>query len=414
MGRPLKIKQSSTIDIGFNPFNLLDQPTVVIPAGMQATEYLGVVGGGFPVGSGIATPAYPTVNVSAYMPNGLSTDCTIITQKGQYKYLIAGSDTVNDGSLTVGFSYIIRSVGTTNWTAIGAGVNPQVGDIFTATGTGTGGNGTAADVAQCILTPVDNGTLTAGQMNISFTTNGGTVYASRLTNKYVWDQNNNRYAANFFVAGGNGTTTIAGAAVTGIAGQFSCTATELAVNQQVVISGTQTGTASITGYTAPGPQTYYIIATNGTTTFTLSDTLGGAAIVTTAGTIVGLSLRTPTPNNLAGVAITGIAGQFSCTATTIALGQPMVISGTLTGTGSITGYTAPGPQTYYVVTTNGSTTFTLSASPAGAAIVTTAGTTVGLTFSMPNAYTAKSGAEIATWTNGTGNLALADVSQENT
>jgi len=79
------------------------------------------------------------------------------------------------------------------------------------------------------------------------------------------------------------TNTLAGVAVTGTAGQFSCSATTLLNDQQIVVTGTLTGTA-----TGISPGTYYIIATNGTTTFTLSKTSGGSAIVTTAGTTAGL------------------------------------------------------------------------------------------------------------------------------
>jgi hypothetical protein len=82
---------------------------------------------------------------------------------------------------------------------------------------------------------------------------------------------------------------------------------------------------------------------------------------------------------LASVAVTGTAGQFSCTATTnIAIGQSVVVTGTLTGTA--TGIAA---GTYYVIATNTTSTFTLSATLGGTAITTTAGTTTGLTF---NAY----------------------------
>ena len=79
---------------------------------------------------------------------------------------------------------------------------------------------------------------------------------------------------------------------------------------------------------------------------------------------------------LASVAVTGTAGQFSCTATTnIAIGQSVVVTGTLTGTA--TGIAA---GTYYVIATNTTSTFTLSATLGGPAITTTAGTTTGLTF----------------------------------
>ena len=81
---------------------------------------------------------------------------------------------------------------------------------------------------------------------------------------------------------------------------------------------------------------------------------------------------------LTSVAITGVAGQFSCTAASLAVGQPITITGTFGGTGSITGY-ATG-TTYYIITTNGTTTFTLSATYGGSAITTTAGTPTGLTY----------------------------------
>ena len=85
--------------------------------------------------------------------------------------------------------------------------------------------------------------------------------------------------------GANGAT-LSGVVITGTAGQFSCTAAALFVGLQVVISGTFGGTGSITGYS--NPTTYLISATNGSTTFTLV-TLGGAALVTTAGTPTGLT-----------------------------------------------------------------------------------------------------------------------------
>ena len=149
-------------------------------------------------------------------------------------------------------------------------------------------------------------------------------------------------------------------AITGTAGQFSCTSSTLTEGMAVTIAGTFGGTGSITGYT--DPKTYYIITTNGTTTFTLSSTYNTGTLST--------------------VAITGTAGQFSCAATTLSVGATVTISGTLGGTGTITGYS--NPTTYYIIATNGSTTFTLSASAGGAAITTTAGTPTGLTYTLGN------------------------------
>jgi hypothetical protein len=98
-----------------------------------------------------------------------------------------------------------------------------------------------------------------------------------------------------------------------------------------------------------------------------------------AGQIKTFCLSAP-PLALSSVTITGTGGQFSCSETTLEVGQQVTISGTLGGTGSITGYSDP--TTYYIITTNGSTTFTLSASLGGGAITTTAGTPTGLTYSV--------------------------------
>lgn len=61
------------------------------------------------------------------------------------------SDTpTNDGSLTIGQSYIILTVGTSDFTTVGASSN-TVGTIFTATGTDAGGNGTVAEIDTSIF-----------------------------------------------------------------------------------------------------------------------------------------------------------------------------------------------------------------------------------------------------------------------
>jgi len=283
MGRPLKIKKSTTKDIGFNSFANLDPNTQVIPVGMTSSEFLGVVGG---ANASIATSAYPVVKITANV-NGQQGAAYIITQKGQTKYLVSGENSVSAGSFTPGFSYQILSLGNTNWTVIGAGINPQVGQVFTATGVGAG-SGTASDCAQCVL--VANATITSGQMNMVFNANGGSAYASRLTNKYIWDASNTRYAVNFFVAGTDTPITLSGVAVTGNAGTFGCANTNIGLGELINVSGTLTGNATISGYS--NPTTYYVVATNGVNTFTLSTTEGGANITTAAGTTTGLTFAT--------------------------------------------------------------------------------------------------------------------------
>ena len=96
-----------------------------------------------------------------------------------------------------------------------------------------------------------------------------------------------------------------------------------------------------------------------------------AAIVTTAGTLTGLSYATTTagiPGTLAAtVATSGTAGQFTCGNSTLAVGSRVTITGTLAGTGAITGYTTG--TTYKVSAVTGTspnvTGFTLTTTGTG-------------------------------------------------
>jgi hypothetical protein len=72
------------------------------------------------------------------------------------------------------------------------------------------------------------------------------------------------------------------------------------------------------------------------------------------------------------------ASKFVCTATTLKVGEPVVVFGINTGTGTFTPYTAP--QLYYIVVTNGTTTFELSTTSGGSPIAHNNGTLIGLTF----------------------------------
>jgi len=59
------------------------------------------------------------------------------------------------------------------------------------------------------------------------------------------------------------------------------------VGDTIVVSGSQLGTGSITGYTSPA--TYYITATDQTSSFVLSATPGGANVITVAGSTTGMT-----------------------------------------------------------------------------------------------------------------------------
>ena len=124
------------------------------------------------------------------------------------------------------------------------------------------------------------------------------------------------------------------------------------------------GSTSITGLTSG--TTYYVSAIGlAAGTFRLAASSAAAAGRTA----------------LAGVAISGTGGQFTCTATTLAVGDHIVIGGTITGTGSITSHTAG--KIYEVSAVTGTspsvTGFTVTQED-GTAVVSTAGNGTGLTY----------------------------------
>ena len=180
-----------------------------------------------------------------------------------------------------------------------------------------------------------------------------------------------------------GTQTLTSIFISGTGGQFGCTTSDapIVIGQTVTISGTKGGSGSISGYS--NPKTYYVIDTDGSSAFTLSETPGGSAITTTTGVPSGLTFTNTVgqvTQTLQNAYITGSAGQFYCNATTTPMvtGQTVKISGTKGGSGSISSYS--NPTTYYIIATNGSTTFQLSATPGGSAISTSAGIPTGLTY----------------------------------
>jgi hypothetical protein len=147
-----------------------------------------------------------------------------------------------------------------------------------------------------------------------------------------------------------------------------------------------------TNSTLAGTHTYQLLTTTGGSAFTitpLSTTTQplnstSEAVAPSANVNLGVSDSYFSTNSIAlsGVAISGTGGTFTCSASgkTLVIGDKITISGTIGGTGSISGYS--NPTSYYIIATNGSTTFTLSASLGGGAITTTAGTPTGLTYNV--------------------------------
>ena len=176
-----------------------------------------------------------------------------------------------------GTSYVIRATGSNNFTSIGAG-NNNVGTQFSKTGsTGTGTGAVVLTTARTITrtSSIRNryqSAISAARNDFIITQTAYTAAAATglLTNDVL------------------GSYTLKNVAIVGTAGQFSCSASPitLTVGMGLRLTGTISGPSvapTITGYNTGG-QTYYISATNGSTTFTLTTATSGGAIVTTVGT----------------------------------------------------------------------------------------------------------------------------------
>jgi hypothetical protein len=125
-------------------------------------------------------------------------------------------------------------------------------------------------------------------------------------------------------------TTISGVSIVNTTYQFQCSSTTLAVNQAVVISGTNTGSGTING-SANGTGTYYITSTNGTTGFSLSLLPSGTLITTAVGTPAGLTYTLPVSvlsynTNSTTDALTSIVISKATITSTIALNASITIT----------------------------------------------------------------------------------------
>ena len=179
MGRPLKIKKSTTSDIGFNALSGLTAPVLPSPVFDTDTEYLGVVGGS----NTVDTATYPTVKCRVFITGFAEEDGYIIRQKGSHKYLVGGITART--ALVAGSAYRVTVVGDTDWVAYGAGSDVAAGDVFTATAAlADTGTGRVNAVGQCVLG--SDLSPTAGNMSISYFSNDSTETAiSKLTNKFL-------------------------------------------------------------------------------------------------------------------------------------------------------------------------------------------------------------------------------------
>ena len=161
-------------------------------------------------------------------------------------------------------------------------------------------------------------------------------------------------------------STLSSVTITSINGTFSCTAsaTTLVVGGRLTISGTFGGTGSITGYS--NPTTYFIIATNGSTGFTLSLIADGTAITTTVGTPTGLTYTLESVLN-----VTVING-------TLAAGYIVYAGLTSLGTLSFLGNGVGGVGTYTVSSPATLASTSMSANIAAFTFIDTSGSQSGV------------------------------------
>ena len=176
-------------------------------------------------------------------------------------------------------------------------------------------------------------------------------------------------------ASGNGTTaTLTFATQTQVPFAIGATITVTGV-VPLAYNGTFTVTASTTGSVS------YLSSAN--TTYQNSGEIVASTAVYPAvsllgDTVTGTNMATST--TLSTVAVVNTTYQFSCSSTTLAVNQAITVTGTIGGV-TWTGYTSG--NTYYIISTNGTTGFSLSATPGGTAITVTTGTPTGLTYTLP-------------------------------
>jgi hypothetical protein len=262
---------------------------------------------------------------------------------------------------------------------------------------GSGYSSTAAAPAVTVGAPDIAG---GEQATVTVTLSGGEITAVAVSS------GGSRYSSAPSVtlsapSGGTGATftavmtsaSISGSAVSGTGGQFTCTAANIAVGDLITISGTISGTATITGYSTP--TTYKVSAITGSgssvTGFTLTTT-ADVAIVTTAGTTTGLTLSNTSNQSVASVTVATPGSGYKGTVTATFSTGTAVAGAVTVGSSTITAAT-------FVIAGSGystAPTVTVAAPPSGTtATLTPTITTAGLKIINGETYN-------ATYVNGAG------------
>lgn len=299
-----------SITMNTNGYGYTEVPAVSFSGG-SGSGATGTAIVGYPISStitidsaGIGYTLPPTVNFSGGNGSNAAATAVIsgsittinVSSAGVYPYTAV---TLSSGTLVVGESYRIDTLGDTNWNTV-AGTSDFTFTISAATGT-------TMNVTSITGTPIYVGMKISGAgiaANTTVTAFGANTYGGAGT-----------YTISASMTMTSGTPTLSGVAISGTAGQFTCTAATLAVGTHVRIAGTLSGTGTIAGYISG--TTYKVSAVTGAapnvTGFTLTRE-DGTAIVTTAGTSTGLTYTTGTVT--AATSIAYAAGDVFVAATT--------------------------------------------------------------------------------------------------
>ena len=329
--------------------------TISRPFHTQATgTYISYAPGG---GSGSAYYITPSQTVGSGYITGLAYTVTAGTGTTQLTNTLTGQfNTYITGQTTATNSAVV----TATFTQASTGVNTIALTVFTV------GSINTVAVGQFVqpISGIPVNTYITGVNTIT-----GIITISNNTTGAVSG------SANLYAAGNTGTYSLnLSTAVVPNASSISGISYNLSASQA------NTNSSSISG------------SVNGiTVSNTTSSSVGFVAGAGTVTSNVYTYITGPIGQALSGVQIASAAGTFTCNSgITITPGQTVTVTGTASGTGGITSYTSG--SVYYVVATNGATTFTLSTTSSGSGITTTTSltfpaTTTGLTFTLAGSGT---------------------------
>ena len=205
---------------------------------------------------GYTTQTIATIQPTVKVRSATATTGSIISQRGAHKFQVSDENTVNDESVTVGQTYRINSVGSTDWAAMGAGPNANTNDVFAALAAGAG-TGTVQNVGICTLvnlaTPTAANTMsltcTAASINNANVANIGTGTVGSSTNRqaaYItWNAGDVVGGVNNFKVGQ--TINLTNSPLTGT---VTLAAINSTTNIAVTLGTTQTVAANTTAFTS--------------------------------------------------------------------------------------------------------------------------------------------------------------------